>query len=106
MITIYGMDTCPDCTYVKEQIRGKETEYNYVDIGSHARLLKEFLRIRDKSSVFDEAKEQGYAGIPCFVLEDGTVTLHPEEAGLKANDRTDVVQACSLEDHRAGKKGC
>ena len=31
---------------------------------------------------FDEAKKAGAAGIPCFVLEDGTVTLTPEEAGL------------------------
>ena len=45
------METCPDCTYVEEQV--------------------------------NEAKQCGAAGIPCFVLEDGTVTLTPEEAGLQ-----------------------
>lgn len=33
--------------------------------------------------MFDEAKSKGFIGIPCFVLEDGTITLKPEEAGLK-----------------------
>ena len=44
--------------------------------------MKEFLRLRDTSPVFDEAKKNGSIGIPCFVLEDGTVTLDPKDAGL------------------------
>lgn len=39
MITIYGMDTCPDCVAVKEQIKGREGEFEYKDIGSHVRIL-------------------------------------------------------------------
>ena len=31
---------------------------------------------------FNEAKSVGAVGIPCFVLEDGTITLSPEDAGL------------------------
>lgn len=87
MIKIYGMDTCPDCTYVKEQIKGND-RYETIDIGSHVRKLKEFLRLRDNNPVFDEAKRTGTAGIPCFVLEDGTVTLSPEEAGLRPRCNT------------------
>ena len=59
MIKIYGMPTCPDCTYVEEQIKGND-RYQVIDIGA------------------------GAAGIPCFLLEDGTVTLVPEEAGLRS----------------------
>lgn len=81
MIKIYGMSTCPDCTYVEEQVKGN-SKYEVIDIGLHVKSLKEFLKIRDNSPVFDEAKKAGAAGIPCFVLEDGTVTLVPEEAGL------------------------
>ncbi|MCR5076608.1 MAG: glutaredoxin-related protein [Prevotella sp.] len=81
MIKIYGMKTCPDCIAVDEQVKGDD-RYQVIDIGEHVRNLKEFLRLRDTSAVFDEAKQMGYAGIPCFVLEDGTVTLSPEEAGL------------------------
>lgn len=40
--------------------------------------------LRDNNPVFDECKKKGYAGIPCFVTEDGTVTLTPEEVGLKS----------------------
>lgn len=81
MIKIYGMETCPDCTYVEEQVKGNDN-YQIVDIGRHVKYLKEFLRLRDRLPVFDEAKKAGAAGIPCFVLEDGTVTLTPEDAGL------------------------
>lgn len=81
MIKIYSMPTCPDCSYIKEQTEG-DSRYQTIDIGQHVRNLKEFLRLRDNSSVFDDARKNGYAGIPCFVLEDGTVTLIPEEAGL------------------------
>ncbi len=83
MIKIYGMKSCPDCVAVDRQVEGN-SRYQVIDIGEHVGLLKEFLRLRDNNPVFDEAKKKGYAGIPCFVLEDGTVTLNPEEAGLKS----------------------
>lgn len=84
MIKIYGMDTCPDCTYVEAQVKGND-RYEIIDIGQHVKNLKAFLKLRDHSSVFDEAKRIGAAGIPCFVLEDGTVTLRPEDAGLHSH---------------------
>lgn len=93
MIKIYGMDTCPDCTYVKEQVKGND-RYETIDIGSHVRKLKEFLKLRDNNPVFDEAKRTGAAGIPCFVLEDGTVTLSPEQAGLKSRCSTSETMNC------------
>ena len=83
MITVYGMPTCVDCSYVDAQIEGNE-KFRCVDIGAHVKNLKEFLRLRDTSHAFDDGKKNGYAGIPCFVLEDGTVTLKPEDVGLKS----------------------
>lgn len=82
MIKIYGMKSCPDCVAVDRQVAG-DSRYQVIDIGEHVSLLKQFLHLRDTNPVFDEAKRCGAAGIPCFVLEDGTVTLSPEEAGLK-----------------------
>ncbi len=84
MIKIYGMKSCPDCVAVDRQVEG-DSRYKVIDIGAHVSLLKEFLSLRDNSPVFDEAKQKGYAGIPCFVLEDGTVTLNPEDAGLQSD---------------------
>ncbi|MGI6243690.1 MAG: glutaredoxin-related protein [Prevotella sp.] len=85
MIKIYGMKTCPHCQTVYKQVKG-DGRYEVIDIGEHVSLLKEFLRLRDSSAVFDEAKQKGHVGIPCFVLEDGTVTLSPEEAGLSSDE--------------------
>ena len=79
------MESCPDCVVLKEQIQGSK-RYEYVEIGEDVRNLKSFLRLRDNSPVFDEAKKLGSIGIPCFVLEDGSLTLIPEEAGLKSSD--------------------
>ena len=85
MIKIYGMPSCPDCSFVERQAEGR-AGYEIIDIGSHVKFLKEFLRLRDGSPVFDDARRHGRAGIPCFVLDDGRVTLVPEEAGLKSRD--------------------
>ncbi len=87
MIKIYGMESCPDCVYVEEQVKGN-SNYEIIDIGRHVRDLKAFLRLRDSSPAFDGAKKAGAAGIPCFVLEDSTVTLIPEEAGLHSRPIT------------------
>lgn len=95
MIKIYSMETCPDCTYVEEQIKGN-ADYEVIDIGQHVKNLKAFLKLRDNNAVFDEAKKVGAAGIPCFVLEDGTVTLTPEDAGLKSRPISEGA-SCSLD---------
>ena len=84
MIKIYGMETCSDCTYVEEQVKGNN-QYEVIDIGQHVRDLKAFLRLRDHHPAFNEAKSVGAVGIPCFILEDGTVTLNPEDAGLRSH---------------------
>ena len=96
MIKIYSMPSCPDCRNVEEQIAGLDG-YEVIDIGSHVRLLKVFLRLRDSNPAFDDARRGGYIGIPCFVLEDGRVTLKPEEAGLNARgaDAVDTGSASS-----------
>ena len=90
MIKIYGMITCPDCSYLLDQISGLEDEYEYIEIGEHVLKMKEFLRIRDSKDnavIFKDVKEAGGVGIPCFVLEDGRISLDPNVAGLEANPR-------------------
>ena len=99
MIKIYGMETCPDCTYVEQQVKDNDM-YEVIDIGRHVRDLKAFLSLRDLDPAFDEAKSVGAVGIPCFVLEDGTVTLNPEDAGLRPRP-VDEGAACNI-----GGSGC
>ncbi len=82
MIKIYGLPTCPYCDYIYEQIKGREDEFEYINIGEHIKNMSAFTRLRDSSPVFDHSKEIGDVGIPAFVLEDGTITLKPEDVGL------------------------
>jgi len=95
MIKIYGMPSCPDCTYLDSQIQGN-ANYEKINIGEKTASLKEFLKLRDTSPVFQNIRGSGSIGIPCFVLEDGTVTLSPEEAGLKSRPE-ETFSACSLD---------
>lgn len=95
MIKIYGMPSCPDCEYVHHQIENRSDEFESIDISEHVKNLKEFMRLRDNNPVFDEAKENGWLGIPCFVKEDGTVTLTAEEVGLKSKPADG--EACRLD---------
>ncbi len=74
MIKIYGMESCPDCTYVWDQVQG-DARYEVIDFGLDVRQLKAFLKLRDNDPAFAAAKARGAAGIPCFLLEDGRVTL-------------------------------
>ena len=90
MIKIYGMITCPDCSYLMDQIAGLKDKYEYVEIGEHVLKMKEFLRLRDSDEnveIFKDVKEAGGVGIPCFVLENGRISLNPSVAGLEANPR-------------------
>ena len=82
MIKIYGMKTCPDCIAIAEQVKDNN-RFAVIDIGEHVRYLTEFFRLRDNDAVFAEVRKNGYVGIPCFVLEDGTVTLIHEDVGLQ-----------------------
>ena len=83
MVTVFVMSTCPDCTRIEAQIKDNPN-YNVIDIGAHVRNLKAFLQLRDNNPTFAAARHMGFVGIPCFVLEDGTVTLSSLEAGIGA----------------------
>ena len=103
MIKIYGMPTCPYCDYVHEQIKGREDEFVYINIGENIRNMSEFTRLRDTNPVFDRMKAIGDVGIPAFVFEDGRVSIDPADAGLV---ELGTANACSIEDHKSGRKGC
>ena len=79
---MYVMQTCPDCEYVEKQVEGNPN-FEVIDIGKHVRNLKQFLKLRDTNPAFDEAKAVDDLGIPCYVLEDGTVTLYSKDVGLE-----------------------
>jgi len=97
MTKVYVMSTCPDCTQVKAQL-ANNPYYELIDIGEHVRNLKQFLKLRDNNPAFDEAKANGWIGIPCFLLEDGTVKFSVEDIIVEESPEG---AACSLDG-----KGC
>lgn len=91
------MDTCPDCTQVKASL-ADNPDFQLIDIGRHVGNLKAFLRLRDSNPAFDTVKSHGLVGIPCFVLEDGSVLF--EMDGVFEGGRQEAA-SCNL-----NGKGC
>ena len=104
MLKIYGSEMCPDCRECKVNFNTHAIEYVSIDINENLKNLKDFLKLRDSSPVFDAAKEAGGIGIPAIVREDGTVTLDWEgylrEKGLPVVYK-EGAEVCSLDG-----KGC
>jgi glutaredoxin-related protein len=97
MIKMYVMHTCPDCEYVEKQVVGNPN-FEVIDIGKHVRNLKQFIKLRDTNPAFDEAKAVDDLGIPCYVLEDGTVTLIRRMLDWSQGHRRRVRLAVSTEE--------
>lgn len=108
MIKVYVMQTCPDCTTAKQQLSG-DPRIQLIDIGEHARNLKEFLALRDNHPAFAPVLKRGTIGIPCFLFEDGTITFSLEKAMpiieaatvSQVDDEMEDGASCSLDG-----KGC
>ena len=78
MLKIYGSMLCPDCVKCREDLDDAAVEYEYLDFASDLRNLKEFLILRE-GPMFEQIRKSGKIGIPCIVLEDGSVKLDWEE---------------------------
>ena len=83
MIKIYGMPSCPYCEYILQQIEGNDN-FLFIDIGKDIHDMHAFLELRDHREEFKPYKEIGDVGVPCFIKEDGSITLEPKEVGLKS----------------------
>lgn len=72
---IYGSMLCPDCVKCREELDKAGIVYEFLDFGENLQNLKDFLKIRDGNSLFEEARREGKIGIPCIVRDDGSVSL-------------------------------
>lgn len=73
MIKFYGTMICPNTVDADKVLRKNGLNVEYIDIISSMKNMKEFLALRDKRSEFDKIKEAGKAGVPVFLLEDGSI---------------------------------
>ena len=69
-ILVYGSALWPQCQPVKEALSHCGIPYEYTDIGSSMKDLKEFLEIRDTSEAHKIVREKHSVGIPCIVVHD------------------------------------
>ncbi len=102
MLKVYSSDICVDCRNFKAIQKNRGFEVEYVDITENTMNLREFLGIRDGSSIFDEVKQRGGIGIPLFVMDD-KMTFDINEAlswiGQKPVEDDEIVEkimACSI----------
>lgn len=108
MIKVFVMQTCPDCASIKQQAQG-DPRFQLIDIGEHARNLKQFLMLRDNNPAFDKVRQRGTIGIPCFVLEDGSITFSQDKAYLSLGDMAHAQESDKAEEGASCSidgKGC
>lgn len=79
MLIVYGTMLCKDCVACREAFDQAGVSYEYRDFGDDILHLKEFLKLRDASAVFDQVKENGGIGVPCIVTPEGQITLNWEQ---------------------------
>ena len=75
-ITVIGSHLCPDTLYALNRLSGAGAEIDFKDILSCHAVLQDYLEIRESSPLYEEIRGTRRLGIPCFVLEDGTMTLN------------------------------
>ena len=79
---MYVMKTCPYCAHVMKQVIGNP-HFKVIDMGEEVHDMNQFLNLRDNNPAFDDEKATGDVCIPCYVREDGSVTLSSKDVGLE-----------------------
>ena len=78
-VTVIGSHLCPDTIYALNKLVEAGVEMEFKNLSASLADLKAYLALRESSPLFDGPKAAGSLGIPCFVLEDGTLTLELEK---------------------------
>ena len=73
-VTVIGSHLCPDTLYALNRLSEAGAEIDFRNLSVSLSDLKVYLALRQDSSVYADVRENGGIGIPCFLLEDGTVT--------------------------------
>ena len=77
---VIGSHVCPDTLYALHTLTAKGLDYDFVDISGSLAELKTYLAVREGNpAIYDAVRAKGGVGIPCFVKEDGAITLNLEE---------------------------
>ena len=74
-VTVIGSHPCPDTLYALHQLAAAGAEVEFKDILSCHTALQDYLQIRESSPLYAEIRGTRRLGVPCFVQEDGSLTL-------------------------------
>ena len=75
MLKVFGSKMCPDCIEMQKAFDEEKIAYEYHDITANLQDLKAFLRLRDSTPIFEEARKNGMIGIPVVQAPDGSWTF-------------------------------
>lgn len=73
MNILYFSNLCPDTDPAIKVLDKEGVSYDMRDITLSLAYMKEFLKLRDSRNEFDDAKKEGYIGIPVLLMEDGSL---------------------------------
>lgn len=76
---LFYSELCPDTKSFVAELERLNIDYKPVNIFESMANFKQFLRLRDTDKAFDDAKVQGYAGIPVLVVDDERIILDLDE---------------------------
>ena len=78
-VTVIGSHLCPDTLYALNKLVEAKADITFQNLSASLPDLKAYLAPRDPTRVVEDPQPKGSLGIPCFVREDGTVTLELEQ---------------------------
>ncbi|HII3849048.1 hypothetical protein [Pasteurella multocida] len=73
---LFFANLCPDTAPFVAELARLEVDYESVEIMSSMANFKRFLTLRDQHPAFEQAKENGYIGIPALLWADEQVILY------------------------------
>ena len=73
-VTVIGSHLCPDTLYALNRLSEANAEIDFKNLSASLADLKVYLSLRQESPAYADIREHGGIVIPCFMLEDGTVT--------------------------------
>lgn len=73
-ILFFAQD-CPDTQPFVAKLKALNIDYEEVEVLQSLPNFKRFLQLRDRHSAFDNAKVNGYIGIPALLLDNDQVIL-------------------------------
>ncbi|MFZ7142713.1 hypothetical protein ACLSY0_06720 [Avibacterium avium] len=70
---LYFAHWCPDTEPFVKELQRLGVEYHAIDITLSGANFKQFLKLRDHHSAFDNAKVNGNIGIPALLIDEQVI---------------------------------